>query len=68
MAGLTGAVLALGGGAAVAVFAFGLTPVLPWAPLAGTAGGLVALTVATGLVAQRGVSKRPPLEVLRAEG
>ncbi len=68
LAGATGAVLALGGGAAVAVFAFKATPVLPWGPLLATVGGVTALTVATGLFTQRGLANRPPLEVLRAEG
>lgn len=68
VAGTTGAVLALGGGAAVAAFVFDAPPALPWGPLAGTTAGMVALTVATGLATQRGVANRPPLEVLRAEG
>jgi putative ABC transport system permease protein len=67
LAGATGAVLALGGGAAVAVFAFKAAPVLPWGPLLATVGGVTALTVATGLFTQRGLANRPPLEVLRAE-
>ncbi len=68
VAGATGATLALGGGAAVAVFVFEAAPTLPWGPLAGTTAGMVALTVATGWATQRGVAGRPPLEVLRAEG
>ena len=68
LAGATGAVLALGGGAAVAVFVFDAAPVLPWGPLLLTTGGVAALTVATGLFTQRGLANRPPLEVLRAEG
>lgn len=68
LAGATGAVLALGGGAAVAVFVFDAAPVLPWGPLLATTGGVAALTVATGLFTQRGLANRPPLEVLRAEG
>lgn len=68
MAGAAGAVLALGGGAAVAVFVFDSAPVLPWAPLVWTAAGVVGLTVVTGWLTQRGVASRPPLEVLRAEG
>ena len=68
MAGAAGAVLALGGGAAVATWVFKAPPALPWAPLAGTVAGVVVLTLATGLLTQRGVTRRPPLEVLRAEG
>lgn len=67
MAGAAGALLALGGGAAVARFGFGVAPVLPWGPLAWTVGAVVALTVGVGWVTQRGVLGRPPLEVLRAE-
>lgn len=68
MAGATGALLALGGGAAVAVFGFKAAPVLPWAPVAVTTLAVAALTVAVGLLTQRGLLRRPPLEVLRAEG
>lgn len=68
MAGAAGALLALGGGAAVAIFAFDAAPVLPWAPVLGTTLAVTALTVATGLLTQRGLARRPPLEVLRAEG
>ncbi len=68
LAGGAGAVLALGGGAAVAVWVFAAAPVLPWGALAWTAAGVVSLTVVTGLATQRGVANRPPLEVLRAEG
>lgn len=68
MAGATGALLALGGGAAVAIFAFEAAPVLPWGPVAGTTAAVTALTVGVGLLTQRGLLRRPPLEVLRAEG
>lgn len=68
MAGVTGAVLALGGGAAVATWVFEAPPTLPWGPLVGTVAGVVGLTVGVGLLTQRGVARRPPLEVLRAEG
>lgn len=68
LAGATGAVLALGGGAAVAIFAFDAVPVMPWAPVLATTAGVMALTIATGLFTQRGLANRSPLEVLRAEG
>ena len=68
MAGATGALLALGGGAAVAVFAFKVTPVLPWAPVLATTAAVTVLTIGVGLLTQRGLLRRPPLEVLRAEG
>jgi len=68
MAGATGALLALGGGAAVAHFVFKATPVLPWTPVVVTTVAVTVLTIVTGLLTQRGLSRRPPLEVLRAEG
>jgi putative ABC transport system permease protein len=68
MAGATGAVLALGGGAAVAVLVFDAAPVLPWVPVVATTVAVTVLTVSVGLITQRGLLRRPPLEVLRAEG
>jgi putative ABC transport system permease protein len=47
---------------------FGVAPVLPWEAVAATVVSVVALAVTTGLLANRGVLGRPPLEVLRAEG
>ena len=68
LAGAAGAGLALGGGAVVAWRVFGVAPVLPWEAVAITVSAVVTLTVTTGIVANRGVLGRPPLEVLRAEG
>ena len=68
MAGAAGALLALGGGAAVATWVFKAPPVLPWSTLGWTVAGVVGLTLITGLLTQRGVARRPPLEVLRSEG
>jgi putative ABC transport system permease protein len=68
LAGAAGAGLALGGGAVVAWRVFGVAPVLPWEAVAITVAAVVTLTVTTGLLANRGVLGRPPLEVLRAEG
>ncbi|MCX6938474.1 MAG: ABC transporter permease [Verrucomicrobia bacterium] len=68
LAGGAGAVLALGGGAAVAIYVFETAPVLPWTSMAATMATVTVLTVVTGLLTQRGVATRPPLEVLRAEG
>ena len=68
LAGAAGAGLALGGGAVVAWRVFGVAPVLPWEAVAITILAVVTLTVTTGLLANRGVLGRPPLEVLRAEG
>jgi putative ABC transport system permease protein len=67
LAGSAGAGLALGGGTVVAWRVFGVAPVLPWEAVLITVGAVVTLTVATGLLANRGVLGRPPLEVLRAE-
>ncbi len=68
LAGAAGATLALGGGTAVAWQVFGVAPVLPFESVAVTVAAVVALTLTTGLAANRGVLGRPPLEVLRAEG
>ncbi|MBX3747383.1 MAG: FtsX-like permease family protein [Verrucomicrobiae bacterium] len=68
LASLTGVVLALAGSAALAwwVFRVPFSP-SPWATLA-TVGIVVGLTVLTGLLASRGVTTHPPLEILRDEG
>ncbi|MGY8718313.1 MAG: hypothetical protein ACKVI3_11100 [Verrucomicrobiia bacterium] len=36
--------------------------------IAASLGGVITVTVLTGLLASRGVANHPPLEVLRAEG
>lgn len=68
LAGTAGALLALGGGAAAATYLFKTTPVLPVAPLLATVATVALLTVAAGLLTQRGIAHRPPLETLRSEG
>jgi putative ABC transport system permease protein len=68
LAGAAGALLALGGGAVVAWKVFAVPPVLPWEAAVVTIVSVTALAVTTGLMANRGVLGRPPLEVLRAEG
>ncbi len=68
LAGTAGALLALGGGAAAATYLFKTTPVLPIAPLLATIATVTTLTVVAGLLTQRGIARRPPLETLRNEG
>jgi putative ABC transport system permease protein len=68
LAALTAAVLAAGAGWALARWGFDTELVLPLRGLAGVAAGLTAATVAIGLLASRRTVRRPPLEVLRAEG
>jgi putative ABC transport system permease protein len=68
LAASTGVVLAFGAAAALAFFVFEV----PFSPSPGPpvlAIGLVtALTMITGLLASRGVTTHPPLEILRSEG
>ncbi|HWA86861.1 MAG TPA: FtsX-like permease family protein [Opitutus sp.] len=67
LAAATGAALAVAANAVLAKFLF-KSPVVfaPWAML-GAAAAAVAVTLATGLFANRGVATHPPLEVLRQE-
>lgn len=67
-AGLTGALLAIGGSWALATFMFKIDYSLAVVPVATALGVVSALTVATGLIANRGVVTHPPLEILRSEG
>jgi putative ABC transport system permease protein len=68
LAALVGGVLALAGAALLAHFVFDAPLVAP--PLALALAGLsvVAVTLLTGRLADRGLADRPPLEVLRSEG
>ncbi len=68
LAALTGCGLALLGNWGLAFFVFDTIAVFPPAIVAGAFGGVVAVTILTGLLASRGVANHPPLEVLRAEG
>lgn len=67
VAALTGVLLSLGATAALArlVFEIPFHP-SPW-PLLMAALIVTALTVVTGLLASRGITTHPPLEILRAE-
>lgn len=68
LAALTGVALAMAGSAALAWWVFRV----PFSPSPGaalvTVGIVVGLTVLTGLLASRGVTTHPPLEILRDEG
>jgi putative ABC transport system permease protein len=68
LAATAAAVLAAGAGWALAHWGFETELVLPLRGLASVAAGLTAATVAIGLMASRRTVRRPPLEVLRAEG
>ena len=67
IASFTGVLLALGGSWALAAFSFEIpfTPNIPVLLLLMV--GITALTVLIGLVNSRGVTQRPPLEILRKE-
>ncbi len=66
-AAFSGTVLAVGASAAIAAFLFD-APFRPdWLPVALIFSGVIALTVLLGMANSRGISRRPPLEVLRAE-
>ncbi|GAB5562045.1 MAG: ABC transporter permease [Synoicihabitans sp.] len=68
LAALTGCGLALLGNWGLAFFVFDTTAAFPPTVIGGALGGVIAVTVLTGLLASRGVANHPPLEVLRAEG
>ncbi len=67
LAALTGGILAFGGNALLAQFVFEVPVVAPISLLFGAVVGVTALTIVTGLLANRGVASHPPLEVLRQE-
>jgi putative ABC transport system permease protein len=64
---LVGGGLAYGAGAALAVWVFKAPVILPVMPLAGAVAAVMVLTVATGWLSGRGITRHPPLEVLRQE-
>lgn len=68
LAALTGCGLALVGNWALAFFVFETAAAFPPVVVASALGGVITVTIATGLLASRGVANHPPLEVLRAEG
>jgi putative ABC transport system permease protein len=67
LAALTGGGLAVAANALLARFLFKVSAVPPLPLLAGAVATVVALTVITGWLANRGVSGQPPLEILRQE-
>jgi putative ABC transport system permease protein len=67
LASTTGIILAIGSSWALARFVFKLSYAPSLAPLLVTAVSVSLLTMVIGLVASRGVARRPPLEILRAE-
>jgi putative ABC transport system permease protein len=68
LAGLTGLVLAIGGGWGLATYVFEVTFAPAWGWLASALLVVPLLTVAVGLFGSRGVASVPPLEVLRRAG
>lgn len=64
---LVGGGLAYGAGAALAVWVFKAPVILPVMPLLGAVGTVMVLTMATGWLSGRGITRHPPLEVLRQE-
>jgi putative ABC transport system permease protein len=64
---LVGGALAYGAGAALAVWVFKAPVILPVLPLVGAVAAVMVLTVATGWLSGRGITRQPPLEVLRQE-
>lgn len=67
LAATTGGVLAVAANGLLAKFLFKVSAVPPWPLLVTAVGAVTLLTVVTGLLANRGVSGTPPLEVLRQE-
>jgi putative ABC transport system permease protein len=67
LATVTGGGLAVLGNALLAKFVFKTAVVLPVPALLGAMAAAVAVTLVTGLLANRGVADHPPLEVLRQE-
>ena len=68
LAALTGCGLALVGNWGLAYYVFETLAAFPPTVIAASLGGVITVTVLTGLLASRGVANHPPLEVLRAEG
>ena len=64
---LVGGGLAYGAGAALAVWVFKAPVILPVLPLVGAVGAVMMLTMVTGWLSGRGITRHPPLEVLRQE-
>jgi putative ABC transport system permease protein len=67
LAAITGGLLAIVGNALLAKFIFRITPSVPPVELILAVFAAVAVTLVTGLFANRGITDHPPLEVLRQE-
>ncbi len=67
LAAATGGGLAVIANSLLAKFLFKVSAIPPWPLLAATVAAVTLLTIITGLLANRGVSGYPPLEVLRQE-
>jgi putative ABC transport system permease protein len=67
LATVTGGVLAIAGNALLAHYVFKTSVSLPVPALLASMAAAVAVTVITGLLANRGIADHPPLEVLRNE-
>ncbi len=67
LAGLTGILLALGAGWALAEFVFKIVFIPSVLPMLVIWMSVIVLTVFLGMVNSRGIANRPPLEILRAE-
>lgn len=68
MAGLTGALLAVGATWALAHFMFEIPFHINWSAFPVTVLAMCGLTLITGLLNSRGIANHPPLAVLRSEG
>src|SRR5262249_9795110 len=67
LAAITGGFLALGANTLLAKFVFHIPAAVAPLELLGAIAAVVAVTLTTGLLANRGVANHPPLEVLRQE-
>jgi putative ABC transport system permease protein len=67
LAAIVGCVLALAGNTLLAHYVFQLEPVAPPAMLFATVGAVTLVTLTAGWLSNRGITRHPPLEVLRQE-
>ncbi len=67
LASVVGCVLALGANALLARFVFETAGIVAPLTLLGATAAVMAVTLATGLLSNRGVADHPPLEVLRQD-
>jgi putative ABC transport system permease protein len=67
LAAVVGGGLAVAGNTLLARFIFKIEPGLSWPVLTGGVVAVCAVTVVTGFLTNRGITRHPPLEVLRQE-